>query len=91
MANRRAKGEGSLFLASDGRWTARMWANGRLRVKHGATKKECSDWLAQMRERSAAGLDVNSRKTLGWYLEHWMATAKVSLRQLTCAVRSAGA
>ncbi len=70
MAKRRAKSEGSLFMSNDGRWTARMWANGRLRLKHSATKKECSDWLAQMLERSAAGSDVNNRTTLGSCQEH---------------------
>lgn len=74
MTRRRAKGEGSLFKRKDGRWCARIYVNHNPLYKYSQSKGECADWLLEMRQKQAAGLDYAAgRVLLADYLARWLA------------------
>jgi len=79
MARRRARGEGTLFRDGDGRWVARLRVGGRLRVKKGRTQRECAEWLADLKQQAAGGVDVCDKSTVAEYLEHWLSVARGGL------------
>jgi len=89
-AKRRAHGEGSIFLRSDGRYSAvislGVSPDGRRirRTVYGRTQAEVVTELLRLRGADAAGLDVRAdRSTLGGYLASWLDLHEGSVRVTT--------
>ncbi len=83
MATRRANGEGNIYREADGRYSARMRIDGRQHATHTRTQREAAAWLASMRSRAMAGVDVSDRSTLAEFLAHWLETVRPNLRANT--------
>lgn len=80
MAARRAHGEGSIFQGKDGRWIGFLDlgvsdATGKRRRRKvtGKTRKDVAAKLDQARADAKAGIVVDKRKTVGTYLDEWLA------------------
>ena len=57
--------------------------DGRVRVKKARTRRECADWLADLKRKVAGGVDVNDTSPVAEYLEHWLSVARGGLRHNT--------
>lgn len=85
---RRANGEGSIVLRSDGRWQGVAhvgYANGR-RVRkyvYARSQREVREKLQEARRAVERGLDVTEDLTVGAFLERWLAAVRPSLRERT--------
>ncbi len=82
MANRRGKGEGSIFKRADGTWCSRIEigrdANGKRIRKdiYGKTKKAVSDELMRQQTLKAGGtLVADTQKNMTDYLNWWLDNA----------------
>ena len=87
---RRGRGEGSVFLRSDGLWTGSLTlgydGNGkrRRRVVYGETKSAALEALAKLRADAVAGLLTDApRQTLAEYLRTWLRDAKEAATRAT--------
>ena len=83
MAKRRANREGSIFRRKDGRWCAKIYVDGTIVYKYSPNQRECTDWLLEIRQKLNAGLQVINRSTLADYLQHWLETARPTVRPKT--------
>lgn len=98
MAERRAKGEGSLFRTSQGRWVARVEyldpGTGRMRRTQasGKTKSEAARKLRVMRARVHDGQPArDDQQAFGRYAESWVTTTlQASDRKATTKALYAG-
>lgn len=80
MAGRRGNGEGSISKRDDGRWMARISAEGMRRSFYGKTRQEVTEKLLQARQDVRQGLPLlTDRQTVGQYLETWHLTMKARL------------
>lgn len=83
---RRGKGEGAIYREADGRYAVQIWINGKRYATHKRTRREASEWLASVRARLAAGVDISDRSTLGDFLAHWLEVARPGLRHNTAVL-----
>ena len=83
MPKRRANGEGTIFQRQDGRWCAKIYLDGRIHMTYGASQRECTDWLLEIRQRIGAGDNIGNRSTVAEYLEHWLNATAASVRPRT--------
>lgn len=82
---KRANGEGSIYKRTDGRWAASVsLEHGKRKAFYGKTRQEVSRKLAAALKARQDGLPlVAERQTVGKYLEHWLESARPSLRPRT--------
>ncbi len=88
MAKRiRGKKEGSLYRRSNGRWRVQIaQENGKRISRDFRTKLEAQQWLRTMQTQLDRGYDYQGSKTgLGEYLNQWLETSKVYLRDMTAS------
>jgi integrase len=75
MANRRVKGEGSLFYREDrDRWVAQIkLEDGRMKTRSAKTQREAAALLKNMqRELEQGTMVTRARQNTGQFLEHWL-------------------
>jgi integrase len=83
---RRGHGEGSIYLQTDGRWTAGITLGNRKRkVFYGKTRKEVQEKLKQVLHKQQQGTLVTTpQQTVGQFLVDWLEnTHKKSVRPRT--------
>ena len=85
MGKRRAKGEGSIYRRTDGRWVAQLYlASGKKLVKYGKTQREVREWLQEQKEAAAKGIIIESKDmTLAVFFKQYMTSAENNLRLKT--------
>lgn len=81
---KKANGEGTVYKRSDGKWAGQVYINqsdGRRvrRTMYGATRKEVSQKLAELRDRSDKGAPIAPQNlTVEAYLNEWLDTIVVT-------------
>ena len=87
---RRARGEGSVFLRDDGRWVARVPLGGKKRKEeYYDTKQEAERARRRMlNERDANKLVTERDQTLEQYLLYWLEAHRMTVRESTYIVHS---
>lgn len=81
---KKANGEGTVYKRADGKWAGQVYINqsdGRRvrRTLYGATRKEVSQKIAELRDRSEKGAPVAPQNlTLEAYLNEWLDTIVVT-------------
>lgn len=83
MGKRRANGEGSIYREASGRYAVSIWLDGRRHATHTGTQREAAAWLATVRARARAGVDVSDRSTVGEFLAHWLETIRPPVVRVT--------
>jgi len=80
----RGKKEGSLSRRPNGHWRAQISREDR-RISHDcSTKVEAQEWLRKMQTQLDYGYDyLGGRNRLGQYLQEWILTSRLALRQKT--------
>src|SRR5437879_12418403 len=84
MSKRRANGEGSIRLRSDGRWEGRYWTEaGRRRSGLGRTKDAAARALRDATiARDRGDLAAPAKERVAGYLRPWLRALQASLRHL---------
>jgi len=84
MGRRRGRNEGTIYRRSNGRWAAQVSVGGR-RVSHSAsTRRECQEWIRDIRNQIDAGLTASgARATIQAFLTEWLESVRPSLRPKT--------
>jgi integrase len=81
---RRGRGEGSIGLRTDGRWSARLALNGRRKEIYGKTRGEVARRLSAAIKAHNDGLPLPSDKqTFAQFVEKWVATITPTVRPKT--------
>ena len=85
MAHKRGNGEGSIYRRADGRWVASVSVDqGRRKYFYAQTRHEVGRKLATAIKARQDGLPlVPERQTVANYLQHWLETAKPTVRPRT--------
>jgi integrase len=85
VVGKRANGEGSIYQRKDGRWSASL-SIGRGRRKHflGHSRADVAAKLSQALADQSKGVPViSSNRSVGQYLDYWLASVKNSVRPKT--------
>ncbi len=82
---KRANGEGSIYKRADGRWAASVSVeHGKRKAFYGKTRQDVALKLAVAIKARQDGLPlVAERQTVANYLQHWLETAKPTVRPRT--------
>ncbi len=82
---KRANGEGSIYKRADGRWAASVSTDhGKRKAFYGKTREAVARKLATAIKARQDGLPlVAERQTVANYLQHWLETAKPTVRPRT--------
>ena len=89
MARRRAAGDGSIYMRSDGRWAASLtvgYEGGRRirRTLYGKTQAVVRERLQQAREDVRHGVaPAPQRLTVATYLDGWLRSVQPTVRPLS--------
>jgi integrase len=89
VRSRRGRGEGSIFLRNDGRWSGVVdlgWVDGRRERKtvYGKTRKEAHQRLMAVQLALGSGLrPAPDRLTIETYLADWLAATQPTIRPST--------
>ncbi len=85
MARKRGNAEGSVYRRRDGRWVGSLTHEaGQRKYLYAATRREAARKLASALKARLDGLPlVRERQTVAKYLEHWLETAKPTVRPRT--------
>ena len=80
MAERRGKGEGSIYRRKDGRWVGQYEVNGKRRYVYGRTRKDVAERLHKaIAERDAGWVFDSKNLSLAEYLDRWLDTIRSTL------------
>ena len=86
---RRGRGEGTVYLRSDGLWAARMSlttiaGKRRRKVVYAPTRREASAKLTALLRLQQQGVEIGSERiTVAAYLAHWLETVQPNVRGST--------
>ena len=84
MAGKRGQNEGSIYKRKDGSYSAQLSSDGKRITKYFKTRREAQAWIDETRNQVRNGLSLTgAQATMSEYLEHWLETAKSSLRPNT--------
>lgn len=84
MGRRRGNQEGSIYPREDGRWRAQITLDGRRLSFSAKTRRECQEWLKQIKKQIEAGLSyTGAHMRLDQYLGLWLTTVRENRRDKT--------
>src|SRR5258705_2744746 len=85
MSGKRGANEGSIYKRADGYWVGAMSdGGGRRKVIYAKTRTEIADRMKTLQHTQQRGVPIATKaRTLGAYLEQWVAGAESSVRGST--------
>lgn len=76
IKTRAAKGSGSIFQASDGKWKGKIQTNNKVKYFNGNTKKEVREKIKNYQFNYNCSYDSSTRVTLEFFFTLWLTTVK---------------
>lgn len=89
MAKKNGNGEGSIVQRKNKKWQASIWTtlpsgDHKRRYFYGKTRKECAEWLTQMRTANLQGkILFSSDTTVSDWLDEWLNNYSINIRPAT--------
>lgn len=84
MAKRRGNNEGSIYKRPDDTWRAQVTLDGRRLSFSSKKRKECQEWLREIKNQIDEGLNYESTKvSLQGFMETWLESSQATLKRST--------